>query len=143
MKEILMKLYDITIPIRPALAVWPGDTPFAMTWNLRIEAGDAVNLSTVTMSIHTGSHADAPRHFLVDGPGADAGDLARYWGRPWLSISAAQPRSPSPTCKGSTSPPRPACSSKRWPGRTMRRFPLRCPSWRPMCPHTCTTIRWY
>jgi arylformamidase len=75
-----MKLFDITIPICPTLAVWPGDTPFALTWNQRIEHGDSVNVCSVTMSTHTGSHVDAPNHFLTDGSGVDTCDLARYWG---------------------------------------------------------------
>ena len=59
-----MQLFDISIPVQPSLAVWPGDTPFALTWNMRLENGDSVNISTVTMSVHTGTHMDAPLHFI-------------------------------------------------------------------------------
>jgi arylformamidase len=75
-----LELYDITIPISPSLAVWPGDTPFGLAWNMRLEAGDTVNLGSVTMSIHTGTHTDAPFHFLADGRRMEACDLARYLG---------------------------------------------------------------
>jgi arylformamidase len=60
------RLYDISRTISPALAVWPGDTPFSFAHNLRRQEGASVNLTTLTLSPHTGSHADAPYHF-VDG----------------------------------------------------------------------------
>lgn len=58
------RFYDITRTISPALAVWPGDTPFSATHQLRIADGAAVNLTTLTLSAHTGSHADAPYHYV-------------------------------------------------------------------------------
>lgn len=63
-------IYDITIPISPSLAVWPGDTPFSYT----ASAWGTITVGAVTMSCHTGTHADAPRHFLPDGEGI--GELA-------------------------------------------------------------------
>ncbi len=56
-------LYDISRTISPTLAVWPGDTPFTLTHTLRKTEGASVNLTTITLSPHTGSHADAPYHF--------------------------------------------------------------------------------
>ncbi|MBN1564280.1 MAG: cyclase family protein [Anaerolineae bacterium] len=73
-------LYDITRTISPALAVWPGDTAFSYVHNLRKQAGDAVNLTTITLSPHTGSHADAAYHFIDDGPSPAAMPLAHYLG---------------------------------------------------------------
>lgn len=61
-----MSLYDITRTISPRLAVWPGDTPFSYTHSLRKQDGASVNLTTLTLSPHTGSHADAPYH-VADG----------------------------------------------------------------------------
>ncbi len=75
-----MRLYDISIPIQPSLAVWPGDTPFALTWNMRIAKGDSINLSMVTMSVHTATHMDAPCHFRADGAAVDACALERFCG---------------------------------------------------------------
>lgn len=57
------KLYDITRTISPLLAVWPGDTSFSFEQILSVGEGSAVNLTTLTMSAHTGSHADAPFHY--------------------------------------------------------------------------------
>jgi len=59
-------LYDISRTISPELAVWPGDTPFSFEHHLQKQAGASVNLTTLTLSPHTGSHADAPYRF-VDG----------------------------------------------------------------------------
>ncbi len=60
------RLYDISRTISPALAIWPGDTPFSFDFVLRKADGAAVNLTTLTLSPHTGSHADAPYH-VMDG----------------------------------------------------------------------------
>jgi arylformamidase len=61
-----MKIYDITRIINPSLAVWPGDTPFSAQVMTAISRGDSINLTTLTLSSHTGSHADAPYHFNDD-----------------------------------------------------------------------------
>ena len=54
------KLWDISPPLRPGMPVWPGDTPYGenRTWVKNFEC--PVNVSSVTMSTHTGAHADAP-----------------------------------------------------------------------------------
>lgn len=59
-----MKLFDITRSINPRLAVWPGDTPFSAQVGLDMNRGDSVNLTTLILSSHTGTHADAPYHFV-------------------------------------------------------------------------------
>lgn len=66
-----MAIYDITRPMRASLAVWPGDTAFDFHLTATLAAGDSVNLGSVTMSVHTGTHADAPFHFQEDGAGID------------------------------------------------------------------------
>jgi arylformamidase len=60
------RVFDISRTISPALAVWPGDTPFSFEHVLRKADGAAVNLTTLTLSSHTGSHADAPYHMADD-----------------------------------------------------------------------------
>lgn len=62
------RLYDISRTISPTLAVWPGDTPFRYEHVLRRREGASVNLTTLTLSAHTGSHADAPYHVLDGAP---------------------------------------------------------------------------
>ncbi len=75
-----MTLWDITIPVHEDLAVWPGDEPyrFSLGWNM--ESGDSVNVGQVRMSVHTGTHADAPFHFDPTGKRAGEMDLAPFIG---------------------------------------------------------------
>lgn len=74
------KLYDITRTISPTLAVWPGDTPFSASVILAMNQGDSVNLTTLTLSSHTGSHVDADFHFFNTGRTIDQMPLAAYLG---------------------------------------------------------------
>jgi arylformamidase len=73
-------LYDISRTISPTLAVWPGDKPFSFEHVLCQADGAAVNLTTLILSPHTGSHTDAPYH--VAGGGEHPADLplAKYVG---------------------------------------------------------------
>jgi arylformamidase len=73
-------LHDISPLVDSSIAVWPGDTPYAVRDLLRLERGDSVHLSTLTLSCHTGAHADAPGHFVEGAPGIDAVDLEAYVG---------------------------------------------------------------
>lgn len=75
-----MKLYDISRPITPTLAVWPGDTAYSAQPVLQISKGHSVNLTTLTLSAHTGTHADAPYHFLESGNKIRQAPLAAYIG---------------------------------------------------------------
>jgi arylformamidase len=74
------RFYDITIPVREGMAVWPGDTEYAFHLGWSMAEGEAVNVGTVTMSVHTGTHADAPFHFDANGAGMGEVDLAPYIG---------------------------------------------------------------
>lgn len=59
-----MKIYDISIPISPLMAVWPGDPPVEIQPISAIDQGADVNVSQISMSLHTGTHIDAPKHFI-------------------------------------------------------------------------------
>jgi arylformamidase len=74
------RIYDITIPVHDGLAVWPGDTPYHFQLGWKMRDGDSVNVGAVTMSCHTGTHADAPFHFLPEGDGIGALDVAPFVG---------------------------------------------------------------
>jgi arylformamidase len=67
-------LWDISPPIRPETPVWPGDTPVGVERVWRMEAGSPVNVGRLTLSPHTGAHADAPLHY--DAEGAPIGEVA-------------------------------------------------------------------
>ncbi len=62
-----MRTYDITLTINPQSIVWPGDPPVRITHTSSIAAGDNANVSEISMSCHTGTHVDAPDHFLNNG----------------------------------------------------------------------------
>ncbi|MFZ2420613.1 MAG: cyclase family protein [Anaerolineae bacterium] len=66
-----MQFYDLSRPLTPRSAVFPGDTPVSLTHNLLLRQGDACNLSSITLSVHAGTHVDAPRHNSDAGPGID------------------------------------------------------------------------
>jgi arylformamidase len=72
--------YDISRTIAPTLAVWPGDASFSADFALRKQDGAAVNLTTLTLSAHTGSHADAYYHFADEGAFIAAMPLEKYLG---------------------------------------------------------------
>ena len=71
---------DISRRISEKTAVWPGDTPFSRRWVMSIADGAACNTSTITLSSHTGTHADAPLHFEEGAAGIDAVELGAYLG---------------------------------------------------------------
>ncbi|RVU44521.1 arylformamidase [Rubrivivax rivuli] len=67
-------LWDISPPVQPGSPVFPGDAPFSLQWAARIGPNCPVNLSTLTLSPHTGAHADAPLHYGDEG--APIGEVA-------------------------------------------------------------------
>lgn len=76
-----MTLIDVSRTLTAETAVWPGDTPFRLHTILARQEGEGVNLTTLTLSAHTGSHVDAPYHFADEGTTVDALLLEPYWGR--------------------------------------------------------------
>lgn len=76
-----MTLYDITRTVTPQTAVWPGDTPYSVEPVASITGGSSVNLTTICLSPHTGTHADAYFHYERDGEHPVAMPLDAYLGR--------------------------------------------------------------
>ena len=66
-------IYDITVEINPDLPIWPGDPKIRIERLQKLEEGAAANVSRLEMGLHTGTHVDAPYHFLADG--ADLGEI--------------------------------------------------------------------
>jgi arylformamidase len=65
---IPMTLIDLSLPIRSNMPVYPGDSGVTITRaKASNENGVAVQVSTVLMGCHAGTHLDAPRHFIRDG----------------------------------------------------------------------------
>ena len=66
-----MKLYDISLSISSDLPVYPGDPPVSLTHHSAIARGDRYNVTTLTMTTHTGTHLDAARHCDDEGGTVD------------------------------------------------------------------------
>jgi arylformamidase len=75
-----MRIYDISIALHTRLACWPGDAPFAWRWSYRKSAGAEANVGQVSLSVHAGTHTDAPFHFCDSGPTVEALALDPYLG---------------------------------------------------------------
>jgi arylformamidase len=73
-------MIDISVTIRPRMPIYPGDPGVAIDLARSIERGDVANVSRLELGAHTGTHVDAPRHFLPDGAGADALALEPFVG---------------------------------------------------------------
>ena len=74
------RIWDISQKLRPGLPVWPGDTAFAHERTWQIEAGSPVNVSALTLSTHSGAHADAPLHYEAAAPDIASVSLEPYLG---------------------------------------------------------------
>lgn len=61
-----MTIYDISLTISPNLPVWPGDPSVSVTLDQSMDQGDSANVTRLAFSAHTGTHVDAPHHFLND-----------------------------------------------------------------------------
>jgi arylformamidase len=62
------RVIDISVPNDVGMHLYPGDPVLRIDPVRRLADGDACNLSLLTMGSHTGTHVDAPYHFLADGP---------------------------------------------------------------------------
>ena len=61
-----MTLYDISLTISPDMTVWPGDPAVSLRRISSMDAGKHANVSELSCGVHTGTHVDAPNHFLND-----------------------------------------------------------------------------
>lgn len=65
-------LIDISVPMVHGMVHWPGDPDVNIRQTASMEAGSLYNLTTLDHTVHTGTHMDAPRHFIRDGVAMDA-----------------------------------------------------------------------
>jgi arylformamidase len=75
-----MKIYDVSLPLHDGLACWPGDTPYRFQWSWKRSDGASVNVGQASLSVHAGTHADAPYHFDDNGATIDVLPLTAYVG---------------------------------------------------------------
>lgn len=75
-----MIIYDIS---KDAITtpVYEGDPETKVIKHMSLEAGDSCNLSEVSMCVHSGTHIDAPLHFVEDGNSIDNIRLSTFYGK--------------------------------------------------------------
>jgi arylformamidase len=66
-----MKYRDISLNLSAETVRWATSPPFELHERRRMSRGDHNNSSGVTMSLHAGTHMDAPFHFVPDGKTID------------------------------------------------------------------------
>jgi arylformamidase len=59
-----MPIYDVTVPLSNDLPGWPGDPEIQIRDWRTLSHGDGANVSMLNFSAHTGTHVDAPAHFI-------------------------------------------------------------------------------
>lgn len=85
------KLYDVSTPIFPGMPQWDGEQVVQEATMYRTPADEA-NVTMLTLTTHTGTHVDPPRHFVHDGPTLDEIPLDRWIGPCWVAdVTAAEP----------------------------------------------------
>ena len=76
----MTRLIDISMPLRPGMPAWPG-SPGVRYSNLKsITAGDDVNATDAALDVHSGTHVDAPLHFIGSGAAVETIEPARTVG---------------------------------------------------------------
>ena len=80
MQKVTCKLWDISPPIDENAAVFPGDTAYSLRLHFELSPDCPVNVNSITLSPHTGAHADAPMHYANGGKAAGELDLTPYLG---------------------------------------------------------------
>ncbi len=66
-----MAVYDVTLPLRPGMVVWPGDREFRLHPSVEPDADNPFTVSEMQLSVHTGTHVDAPRHIFAGREGVE------------------------------------------------------------------------
>lgn len=85
-----MKIYDVSVAISSSMPVYPGDPTVDVEQTHQIAKGDVANVSRLSFGAHTGTHIDAPAHFIEGAMTVDQIPLNLLMGRARvLEISSA------------------------------------------------------
>jgi len=79
-----VKLVDVSVPIHTAMPVYRGNPPVRIRPAMTLRK-DHVNLSELCLGSHTGTHVDAPSHFIKGAKGIDRVDLGCFIGPAWVA----------------------------------------------------------
>lgn len=75
------QILDVTRKIISGMTVWPGDPGVVAERTASISKGSVANVSRISLGVHSGTHMDAPLHFIDGGKDIDSVDLTRLFGR--------------------------------------------------------------
>lgn len=75
---------DVSVPLEAGLPIFEGDPSFHLERAFSIAGGAACNVSRVDMGVHSGTHLDAPLHFIDGAPGSDGIPLSAGLGAAWV-----------------------------------------------------------
>src|SRR3972149_4983225 len=67
-----MRVYDISVPLRADMPTYSGEPGPRLQFAKQLSKGDSANVSVLSLGSHTGTHVDAPSHFLDGAPGVDS-----------------------------------------------------------------------
>jgi len=59
-----MAIYDVSVPLRPGMVTYAGEPGPELTYHSLLSRGDSANVSALSLGSHTGTHVDAPHHFI-------------------------------------------------------------------------------
>ncbi|MEO8042448.1 MAG: cyclase family protein [Acidobacteriota bacterium] len=76
-----MKIYDVTVAISKNTPIYEGDPQVEIESSKQLAAGDGVNVSRLCFGAHTGTHVDAPNHFIDGTRRVEDLDLDKLVGR--------------------------------------------------------------
>src|SRR5215471_4742876 len=62
---------DVTVGIRPEMVHYPGDPGVELKQTKHLDRGDSATVSHLSLGVHSGTHVDAPVHFIGGAPGVD------------------------------------------------------------------------
>lgn len=74
------RVIDVSVTVRPDMPIYDGDPGVVLELAKAMDRGDPANVSRLEMGAHTGTHVDAPCHFIAGGPGASELPLDPYIG---------------------------------------------------------------
>jgi len=81
-------IIDISRPVFSNMTVWPGDESVHLERVASISDGEPANISRIHSGVHTGTHIDAPLHFIDGGISVDKLDINLFTG--WVQIVDVQ-----------------------------------------------------
>ncbi len=96
---------DISLPLDADLPTWPGSPGVLTTWRTSIQQGDVTNVTQLSMDVHSGTHVDAPRHFLDAGTTVDQLGLAPFVGSAVVIDTGAAPEITAEVLAAASIPP--------------------------------------